>query len=74
MTRFESRGAQRRGEQWNTRDTRVYTGLGLYEDKNPTSYVHQLYYDCLGREPLYLSFYRLGGRVYMDDPVGYGSI
>jgi hypothetical protein len=31
----------------NARDTRVYTGLGLYEDKNPTSCVHWLYYDSL---------------------------
>jgi hypothetical protein len=48
MTRFESRGAHGCGEQWNARDTRVYTGSGLREEKNPTSYVHQLYYDCLG--------------------------
>jgi hypothetical protein len=53
---------------------RVYIGSGLHEDKNPTSYVCQLYYDCLGRDPLYPSFYRLsGGRVYMEDPVCYGS-
>jgi hypothetical protein len=62
MTIFESRGAHERGEQWNARDTRVYTGLDLHEDKNPTSYVHQLYYDSLGRDPLYLSFYRLRGQ------------
>jgi hypothetical protein len=48
MTRFESRGAHRSGEQWNTQDTGVYTGSGLCEDKNPTTYVHQLYYDCYG--------------------------
>jgi hypothetical protein len=60
MTRFESRGAHGCGEQWNKRDTRVYTGPGIHEDKNPMSYVRQLYYDCLGRDPLYPSFYRLG--------------
>jgi hypothetical protein len=48
MTRFESRGAHGRGEQWNTRDMRVYTGLDLCEDKNPTSCVRRMYYDCLG--------------------------
>jgi hypothetical protein len=41
MTRFESRGAHGCGEQWHARDTRVYTGLGLREDENPTSCVHQ---------------------------------
>jgi hypothetical protein len=40
---------------------RVYTGLGLREDKNPMSCVHWLYYNCLGRDPLYPSFYRLRG-------------
>jgi hypothetical protein len=35
MARFESTGAHGCGEQWNTRDTRVYTGLGLREDKKP---------------------------------------
>jgi hypothetical protein len=44
--------------------------LVLREDKNPMSCVHQLYYDCLGRDPLYPSFYRLKG-VYMEDPVSY---
>jgi hypothetical protein len=48
LTRFESRGAHGCGGQWNTRDTRVYIGLDLREDKNPTSCVHQLYYDSLG--------------------------
>jgi hypothetical protein len=48
VTRFESRGAHRHGEQWNTRDIRVQIGLGFCEDKNPMSGVHQLYYDCLG--------------------------
>jgi hypothetical protein len=38
---------------------RVYIGLGLHEDKNPMSCVRQLYYNCLGRDPLYPSFYRL---------------
>jgi hypothetical protein len=33
MTRFESRGAHGRGEQWNARDMRVYIGSGLREDK-----------------------------------------
>jgi hypothetical protein len=61
MTRFESRGAHRCGEQWNTMDTRVYTGSGLCEDKNPMSYVCRLYYGHLGRDPLYPSFYRLRG-------------
>jgi hypothetical protein len=39
MTRFESRGAHGYGEQWNARDTSVYIGSGLYEDKNHTSCV-----------------------------------
>jgi hypothetical protein len=59
MTRFESRGTHGHGEQWTARDARVYTGSGLYEDKNPMSGVHQLYYDCLGQDPLYPSFYGL---------------
>jgi hypothetical protein len=33
MTRFGSRGAHVRGEQWNSRDTRVYIGLDLHENK-----------------------------------------
>jgi hypothetical protein len=61
MARFESRGAHERGEQWNTRDMMVYTGSGLREGKNPTSCVCRLYYDCLGQDPLYPSFYRLRG-------------
>jgi hypothetical protein len=69
MTRFESSGAHGCGEQWNARDTRAYTGLSLCEDKNPASCVRQLYYDCLGQEPLYPSFYRIRGRVYMEDLV-----
>jgi hypothetical protein len=40
---------------------RVDTGSGLPEDNNPTSYGHQLYYDYLGRDPHYPSFYRLRG-------------
>jgi hypothetical protein len=48
---------------------RVYTGSDLYEDKKSTSCVHQLYYDSLGYDPLYPSFYRLrGGGVYREDP------
>jgi hypothetical protein len=39
----------------------VYIGLGLLEDNSPTSYVRRLYYHCLGRDPLYPSFYMLGG-------------
>jgi hypothetical protein len=75
MTRFESRGAHGCGEQWNARDTRVYTDSGLCEDKNPASCMRQSYYDCLGWDPLYPSFYKLrgGGRVYMEDLVSYGS-
>jgi hypothetical protein len=61
MTRVESRGAHGCGEQWNTSDTRVYTGSGLRENKPPTFCVGQLYYDCLGRDPLYPSFFRLRG-------------
>jgi hypothetical protein len=45
LSRLESRVAHGCGEQWHTR---VYTGLGLGEDKNPTSCVRQLYYDSLG--------------------------
>jgi hypothetical protein len=33
MTTFESRAAHGRGEQWNARDTRVYIGSSLHEDK-----------------------------------------
>jgi hypothetical protein len=74
MTRFESRGAHGCDEQWNTRETRVYIGSVLPEDNSHTSYERRLYYDCLGRDPLYPSFYMLrGGRVYMEDPVDYGS-
>jgi hypothetical protein len=61
MTRFESRGAHGSGEQWNARDTRVYTGSRLPDVKNPTSCVCRLYYDYLGRYPLYPAFYRLRG-------------
>jgi hypothetical protein len=61
MTKFESRGAHGRREQSNASDTRVYTGSDLREDKNPTSYVRRLYYNCLGRDLLYPSFYRLRG-------------
>jgi hypothetical protein len=43
MTRFESRGAQRCGEQWNTRGMRVYTGSGLHEDKT----LHPVCVDCI---------------------------
>jgi hypothetical protein len=39
----------------------VYTGSGLPKDNSPTSCVHQLYYDCLGRDTLYHSFYMLRG-------------
>jgi hypothetical protein len=60
-TRFKSRGAHRCDEQWNTRGTRVYTGSDLHEDRNPTPCVRQLYYDCLGRDPIYPSFYRIRG-------------
>jgi hypothetical protein len=61
MTRFKSRGAHGRGEQWNIRDTMVYTGSGIREDKNPTPCVRQLYYDCFRQDPLYPSFYRIRG-------------
>jgi hypothetical protein len=30
-------------------------------------HVRRLYYDSLGRDPLYPSFYRLRGRVYKED-------
>jgi hypothetical protein len=69
MTRFESRGAHGCDEQWNVRDMRVYIGPGLPKDNRPTSYVRRLYYDCLRQDPIYPSFYRLGGRVYMEDLV-----
>jgi hypothetical protein len=52
LTRFESRGVHGRGEQWNARDTRVYIGLGLREDNNPTFYVRHWYYDYGLRPPL----------------------
>jgi hypothetical protein len=45
---LESSGAHGCGEQWNVRDTRVYTSSGLREDKNTTSCVRWLYYDSLG--------------------------
>jgi hypothetical protein len=41
MTGFESRGAHGCKKQWYAMDTRVYTGSGLREDKNPTSCVRQ---------------------------------
>jgi hypothetical protein len=47
FTRFKSRVAHRRGEHWNARDTRIYTGFGLDVDKNPTTYVCRLYNDSL---------------------------
>jgi hypothetical protein len=59
MTRFESRGAYGCDEQWNTRDTMVYTGSDLPKDNSYMSCVCWLYYDCLGRDPLYPSFYML---------------
>jgi hypothetical protein len=40
---------------------RVYIGSSLLEDNSLMSCVHQLYYDCLDRDPLYPSFYRLRG-------------
>jgi hypothetical protein len=55
------RGAHGCGEQCNARDTRVYIGSCLREDKNPTSYVCRLYYDCLDRDPLFPSFHRIRG-------------
>jgi hypothetical protein len=59
---FESRSAHGCEEQWNMKDTWVLIGSGLLVDKNPTSCV-SVYYDCLGRDPLCLSFYRFkGGR------------
>jgi hypothetical protein len=61
MTRFESKGAHGCKENGNARNTRVYIGSGLCEYKNPTSYVRRLYYNCLGRDTIYPSFYRLGG-------------
>jgi hypothetical protein len=71
MTRFKSRRAHGRGEQWNARDTRFYTGSVLYEDKNPIFCVRQLYYDSLDCDHLYPSFYKLRGRVYMKNPISY---
>jgi hypothetical protein len=41
-------GAHGCGEQWNARDMRLYTGLGLREDKTPMTCVCWLYYDSLG--------------------------
>jgi hypothetical protein len=39
LTGFGNRGVHGCGEQWHVRDMMVYTGLGLREDKNPTSCV-----------------------------------
>jgi hypothetical protein len=39
-TRFESAGAHRCEEQRHARDTRVYTGSVLHEDKDHTSCVY----------------------------------
>jgi hypothetical protein len=61
MTIFESRVAHECEEQWHTRDTRVYTGSGLEEDKNPTSCVCQCIMIHWVETPLYPSFYRLRG-------------
>jgi hypothetical protein len=36
----------------NTGDTGVYTGSGLCEDKNPTSYVRQCFIICWVKAPL----------------------
>jgi hypothetical protein len=36
-------------------------GSELHEDKNPTFCVRRSYYDCLGGDPLYPSFYKLRG-------------
>jgi hypothetical protein len=60
MTKFENRGAHECDEQWNVRDMRVYTSLGLPKDNSPMSYVRRLHY-CLGQDPLYPFFYRLRG-------------
>jgi hypothetical protein len=61
MIRFESKDVYGCEEQWNVRDTNVYTGLDLHEDKNCTFCVRRLYYDCLRRDPLFPSFYMLRG-------------
>jgi hypothetical protein len=67
-TRFESRGDHGCKEQWHAGHMRVYIGLGLHEDKNPTSYVRRcimihwietpstgrVYKEDLGRLLLYL--------------------
>jgi hypothetical protein len=60
-TRSEIRGTHGCDEHWNARDMRFYTGSGHLEDNNPMSCVRRLYYDCLGRDPLYPSFYRIRG-------------
>jgi hypothetical protein len=55
MTRFESTGAHECDEQWNARDTRVYTGSGILADKNHTSCVRQcimiIWIDTLSTPP-----------------------
>jgi hypothetical protein len=55
-----------------------HEGLGRFRPpcgEKPYVLCALVYYDCLGRDPIYPSFYRLrGGRVYMDDPVEYKCI
>jgi hypothetical protein len=61
-------GAHECEEQWRARNMRVYTGLSLREEKKPYIMCVSIYYDSLGYDPLYPSFYSLGGRVYNEDP------
>jgi hypothetical protein len=70
MTRFKSRGAHGCEEQWHVRDIRVYTGSGLYEDKNPTSFMCRCILISWDETPSTPPFIGLGGggRIYMEDP------
>jgi hypothetical protein len=68
MTRFESRGAHRCEVLWHARDTRVYTGLGLHEDNDPTSCVRQCIIFHFVETPTTLPFIGSeGGRDYKQD-------
>jgi hypothetical protein len=61
MIGFERGGAHGSDEQWDARDTRVQTGLGLLVDNNRTFSVCWCMMITWVRDPLYPSFYSLRG-------------
>jgi hypothetical protein len=46
LTRFKRKDAHGSGEHWHARDTRIYIGSGLCEDKNSTSCVRRCIMIC----------------------------